>query len=94
MYISHMDKKSARRPSGALAKPPPLLTIVLHEGGMITLDKRKIEDCLMRALEYQSLAEITTWIYSVLGELIELSHKVRLADVVANPVMDQPQRPQ
>ena len=82
---------SEKRAPGSAA---PLLTVILHEGGMVTIDKRGIVNKLMRGLEYKGLGQITVGLHEFLGQLIELCLTSRLLDTIETPVMNEPRRPQ
>jgi hypothetical protein len=81
-----------RKPTVVAAPKPkqPLLTLVLHEGGMVTVDKKPLVNHLMRGIEYKALAAMTSGLHEFLGQLIELCHTSRLMDVLEQPVMKEP----
>jgi len=99
MYTSDMAKAKKRRatPKKAAENPvgqPFLLQLTLHEGGLVTIDKRKIAGVLLEGIEYRALSAILLGLHELQGELIKLAVEARILDVRENPVVDGPLEPQ
>ena len=78
--------------SGASTRLDPLITMVLSAGGQVYLDKRGLEERLLRGIEYKALTAMTAGVHELLGSLIELATTVRLADEPELPVVKGPEK--